>query len=139
MLIGASSALKLNYRPPAGTVPWHSAASRPTWDTPDHPVNYYVPNFGVDHNILTTMNSLKIAERGAKKELKANFAQMEKPKDMRIVDLGKDEDVMNAALSIKESETENNKVMAIDLVQKPVQYKTAFVQDSEIGETNDSL
>ena len=64
---------------------------------------------------------------------------MEKPKDMRIVDLGKDEDVMNAALSIKESETENNKVMAIDLVQKPVQYKTAFVQDSEIGETNDSL
>ena len=106
VLFGAASAINLNYRPPAGTVPWHSASSRPTWDTPDYPTNYYVPNFGVDHNILTTMNSLKIAERGAKKSLKANFAQMDKPTDMRVIDLGQDEEIKNSLAAISESELE---------------------------------
>ena len=59
----------------------------------DYPVNYFIPNFGTDHNILTTFNSLKIAEKGAKKTLKASFAQSDEPKDLRIPDLGADEDV----------------------------------------------
>jgi len=79
VLVGTASAVQLGYRPTAGSVPWGGAASRPEWDTPPYPVNYYIPNFGVDHNILTTLNSLKIAEKGAKKELKAAFAQSDAP------------------------------------------------------------
>ena len=62
LLISNASAVQNRFRPTPGSVPWGSAATRPTWDTPDYPVNYFVPNLGVDHNILTTMNSLKIAE-----------------------------------------------------------------------------
>ena len=64
LMLSTTSAVKTTFRPTAGSVPWGGAASRPTWDTPDYPVNYYIPNFGMDHNILTTMNSLKIAEKG---------------------------------------------------------------------------
>jgi len=65
LLLSGTSAVKMHFRPTTGSVPWGpGAAARPTWDTPDYPVNYYIPNFGMDHNILTTMNSLKIAEKG---------------------------------------------------------------------------
>jgi len=50
------------------------------------------------------MNSLKIAERTAKKTLKANFAQADAPKDIRIPDLGQDEEVKNSLAAINESE-----------------------------------
>jgi len=79
LMVATSSAVQLQYRPTAGSVPWGGAASRPEWDTPPYPVNYYIPNFGMDHNILTTMNSLKIAEQGAGKKLKAAFAQSDAP------------------------------------------------------------
>jgi hypothetical protein len=75
LLFASTSAIKNTYRPTAGSVPWGSAAARPTWDTPDHPVNYFVPNLGVDHNILTTQNSLRIAESESKTQLNAKFAQ----------------------------------------------------------------
>jgi len=57
----------------------------------------------MDHNILTTMNSLKIAEKGAQKTLKATFAQSDEPSDLRIPDLGQDEDVKFSLAAIKES------------------------------------
>ena len=34
LLISNVSAVSLSYRPPEGSVPWHGAAVRPTWDTP---------------------------------------------------------------------------------------------------------
>merc|ERR1712032_123900 len=103
------SAVQLGFRPTAGSVPWGGAATRPTWDTPDYPVNYYIPNFGLDHNMLTTMNSLKIAEAGAGKKLKASFAQNDAPGDLRTPDLGVDEDVKFAQQSIAESQKESGK------------------------------
>ena len=114
-LLGAVTSVKVGFRPPPGSVPWTHPASRPTWDTPNYPINYYVPNFGVDHNILTTMNSLKIAERGAKKSLRASFAQNDRPKDLRTPDFGQDLDVKNALASIKDSEKENKHEFKIDL------------------------
>ena len=50
-LLASSNAVQLEYRPPKGTVPWHKAISRPSWEKPDYPVNYSVPNFGVDNDI----------------------------------------------------------------------------------------
>ena len=95
LLVSSGSAIQIKYRPPDGTVPWTNGASRPTWDTPDYPVNYYIPNFGVDHNILTTLNSLKIAENGAKMQMKAKFDSTKTP-DLKTPDLGKDEEVKMA-------------------------------------------
>jgi hypothetical protein len=92
LMLSGASATKLQYRPTAGSVPWGGAAARPEWDTPPYPVNYYIPNFGADHNILTTMNSLRIAEKSNGKALKASFAQNDIT-DMRMPDLGADEDV----------------------------------------------
>ena len=105
LLFSGVSAVQIKYRPPNGTVPWTGVATRPTWDTPDYPVNYYIPNFGVDHSILASMNSLRIAEKEEKKELKAKFVQESSP-DMRIPDLGKDEDVKNSLASIDETQKE---------------------------------
>lgn len=140
LLIGSTSAVKLGYRPPAGSVPWGGAASRPEWDTPPYPVNYYIPNFGMDHNILTTMNSLKIAEKGAHKELKASFAQNDAPVDMRIPDLGADEDVKFSLAAIKETQKETGKeVHAQELAQAPVQYAQSMGKDLEIADSVGSL
>jgi hypothetical protein len=104
LMLASTSAVKLQFRPTTGSVPWGGSASRPEWDTPPYPVNYYIPNFGEDHNILTTLNSLKIAEKTAGKSLKASFAQNDAPADMRIPDLGADEDVRFSLAAIKESQ-----------------------------------
>jgi len=108
-MLSSSSAVKMAFRPTAGSVPWGGAATRPTWDTPDYPVNYYIPNFGMDHNVLTTMNSLKIAEKTQKKSLKASFAQDETAADLRTPNLGADEDVKFSLAAIQESQKESGK------------------------------
>lgn len=71
-LLFAKSTEAARFRPTAGSVPWGPApASRPNWKDVDGdkdvPRDYFVPNFGVDHNILTTQNSLRIAEAQGKK------------------------------------------------------------------------
>ena len=61
-LVNSTEAVR--FRPTPGSVPWGPApAEVPTWHTPDYPVNYFVPNFGVDHNILTTQENLRNAEK----------------------------------------------------------------------------
>merc|ERR1719263_1253655 len=93
LMLSSASAVKMGFRPPNGSVPWGGAATRPTWDTPDYPVNYYIPNFGMDHNILASMNSLRIAEKQLKKEgEKKNFTKEATP-NLKTPDLGKDEEV----------------------------------------------
>jgi len=140
LMFTSASAIQHRYRPTAGSVPWGGAATRPTFDTPDYPVNYYIPNFGMDHNILTTMNSLKIAEKGAKKELKATFAQNDAPADLRIPDLGKDEDVVFSLAAINESQKESGKQLkGVEFAQAPVAYAQAGVQDSDVTDSMDSL
>jgi len=127
------------YRPPDGSVPWGGAATRPTWDTPDYPVNYYIPNFGLDHNILTTFNSLKIAESGAGTKLKAAFAQNAQ-EDMRIPDLGPDEDVKLSQAAINEAQKENGKeIKGVTFAQEPVQYAQSSGFDVDINDSNSNL
>ena len=59
-----TSALK--FRPPEGSVPWHEAADRPVFTDPGklgtYPVNYFVPNFGEDEDMKTTVSNAAIAE-----------------------------------------------------------------------------
>ena len=51
------------------------------------------------------MNSLKIAEKTAKKTLDAKFGK-DKPKDLKTIDLGADEEVKQSLASISESQKE---------------------------------
>jgi hypothetical protein len=58
-LLFAKSTEAARFRPTAGSVPWGpKPATRPTWHDVDGDANvprdYFIPNFGVDHNILTT-------------------------------------------------------------------------------------
>jgi hypothetical protein len=50
----ATGASAIKFRPPEGSVPWHLPLTVPEFEQPDHPVNYPVPDFGVDHEILNT-------------------------------------------------------------------------------------
>jgi len=40
---------------------------------PKWPVNYAVPNFGKDHDIIATQNSIADQEKAMKKEIQATF------------------------------------------------------------------
>ena len=45
----------LQYRPTAEAAPWYKEQSTGnTWLDPTWPVNYAVPNFGKDHEIIST-------------------------------------------------------------------------------------
>ena len=86
------------------------------------------------------MNSLKIAEKGAKKSLKASFAQSDTPKDMRIPDLGVDEDIKNATEAIGEAQKESGKKMSgVNFGQAPVRYAQSTGPDSDIADATNSI
>lgn len=42
------------FRPLDGTVPWHKEVSQATWVKPDWDVGYFIPNFGVDSDVVDT-------------------------------------------------------------------------------------
>ena len=47
-------AKKSHFRPLEGTAPWYKMASHASWVDPDWDVNYPVPDFGVDRDIIAT-------------------------------------------------------------------------------------
>lgn len=52
-----SSAIK--FRPPEGSVPWHEAAKKPeVTDPKDHDINYFIPNFGGDGEIASSLKNM---------------------------------------------------------------------------------
>ena len=46
LILGSVECVKISYRPPEGTVPWHKKISSSTWEDPDWKIDYFVPNFG---------------------------------------------------------------------------------------------
>ena len=69
-------ASKASFRPYAGTAPWYKVASEATWVTPDWNVGYTVPNFGVDHDIVSTQAHIAAAETKLSHKLYANLGQV---------------------------------------------------------------
>ena len=47
-------AAQSKFRPIPGTNPWHKDKAEKYFEKPDYPVDYKVPNFGVDKDIKTT-------------------------------------------------------------------------------------
>ena len=96
-------------RPPEGSVPWHnSTVSEPSWTKPDWDVDYFVPDFGPDQDVIDAKKSIKSAEKKFKKTFRASFDEKdtkasyyaENPRDYFVPDFGADEDVKNVKASI---------------------------------------
>jgi hypothetical protein len=80
-----------------------------------HPLNYFVPDFGRDHDISSTYNSLKAAEGITKKEWIYKKPESDKnpdgssKTDYRIPDFGLEEDMKQSAASISQQEAIHGK------------------------------
>jgi len=103
----------VRFRPPEGSVPWHNTTvSEPTWSKPDWDVNYFVPDFGPDQDVIDTKKDIQVAEKQLKTKLNASFnaTELEKkfyaenPRDYFVPNFGADEDMINVKDSIKLSE-----------------------------------
>ena len=64
LLTEETSAHHATFRPIPGTNPWHGEVLKNP--VVEFPHNYFVPNFGVDHEILTTHSNMDKAEKKLK-------------------------------------------------------------------------
>lgn len=104
-LSGDAQAVK--YRPIPGTGPWHKLASHSTWEKPDWPVNYFVPNFGQDSDVNTTQAHLEAAETSVGTKMKASFKQPKgHPTDYFVPNFGQDENIKQSLANTAQSETD---------------------------------
>lgn len=101
-------ALKTKYRPPAGSNPWHKEVKSNTWVAPDWDVNYFVPDFGVDNDVLNTQKHLADSEGKLGHKLFATFKKSEgHPVDYFVPNFGADQnDVRLTQSNIEEAEQE---------------------------------
>ena len=101
----STSAVKISYRPPDGSVPWHLPISVPDFEeVGSHPVNYFVPDFGVDSDIINATNAISQSEKVLKKNLHASFKAdkptVATPRNYFVPDFGVDHDIMITTNSI---------------------------------------
>ena len=106
LLTTKAAAIKLDYRPTAGSVPWEKPASRPSWEDPPYPHNYFVPNFGEDRDMKLTAMNLAKAEKEVNHTLKASFDKPKPPADYTIPDFGVDRDIITTQRNIADTEKE---------------------------------
>jgi len=70
----------------------------------DTPRNYVVPDFGVDHDIIATTNSISQTEAVMDKKFTANFGAnapgVATPRNYVVPDFGVDHDIINVGSAI---------------------------------------
>ena len=137
------SAIKSKYRPPAGTNPWHHAASVPTWEKPDWNVNYHVPSYGADRDMKLTMENLKLAEQEVGHKLKSSFKKPKShPMNYKVPNFGVDGDVLETQKSLKVAEKENGHKLKASFKKPwhPSSYPVPnFGVDSDIVDTQNHI
>ena len=104
------------FRPIPGTVPWDKAVSRPSWENPDYPTNYFVPNFGEDHEIKLSKMNLQRAEEEVGHTMKASFDKAKPPADYRVPDFGVDSEVKNLQSSLGAAEKQLGRTWNLSLL-----------------------
>lgn len=75
----------------------------------DHPVDYFVPDFGLSHEIRYTDNNIKNAESQFNRTLSVSFDQTknkENPRDYVVPDFGVDQDIIDAQADIGWAQTD---------------------------------
>jgi len=72
--------------------------------TVDTPRDYFVPDFGVDHDIAYTENNIKMAETAIGHEMIADFgfdkSTVDTPRNYFVPDFGLDEDIAGVVSSL---------------------------------------
>jgi|TARA_B110001450_G_C17541806_1_gene448919 hypothetical protein len=100
LLSNEVSAVMLQYRPYAGSVPWHIPVTTPGFENPEFNANYPVPDFGVDHDILNVSSAIKQSEKALKKKLVADFgataSTVATPRNYVVPDFGVDQDIIRS-------------------------------------------
>lgn len=101
-------AVKIGFRPIDGTVPWHEGPKLPEWvDPKDYPINYFVPHFGVDSDILANQQHTAQAEGLLSHTMKATFKKPDAPKrDYFVPHFGEEEDIITTKEHIAAAEKE---------------------------------
>ena len=93
----AESADAIQYRPLPGTAPWHQKVNASSWIDPDWDIDYFVPNFGLDRDIKTSLKNVKETEAELGHKLTFSFKKpKEDPKDYYVPNFGLDEDIKNS-------------------------------------------
>ena len=114
-LVGVACA----YRPPTGSNPWHKSADDiaasgwPFSKGDPSKLNYFVPNFGNDRDMINTANSIKWAEDKTKKKwkvpTKAELKKADYPKDYFVPNFGLDKDILATQSIIEKLEKKHGK------------------------------
>jgi hypothetical protein len=73
--------------------------------TKGYPMDYFVPNFGKDHDIGTTDTSLSIAEKQLGHKLTINALPKSDAKDYFVPNFGVDKDIADTSASLDQSES----------------------------------
>jgi hypothetical protein len=109
------------FRPVAGSAPWHLDVTTPEFENPGHPVNYSVPDFGVDQDIKNVSGAIAQSEKKLNKKLHADFGATDSnvatPRNYVVPDFGKDQDIIRTQGSISQSEKVLGKKMKADFSQ----------------------
>merc|ERR1719454_2632582 len=104
----STSAVSLKYRPPEGSVPWTKPLTVPNFEVvKTHPVDYFVPDFGVDTDIINVTDAISQSEKTLKKQLHADWKATKNPvnpRDYFVPDFGIDHDIEHVQHSIEISE-----------------------------------
>ena len=101
---------KVDYRPPAGTAPWYKTATENSWIKPTWKVDYFVPNFGVDHDIKTTQAHIAETEKNLKHKFTATFKKPKgHPVDYFVPNFGLDHDILASKKHMADLEKKHGK------------------------------
>jgi hypothetical protein len=105
LLLAVVSADQLDFRPPAGSAPWYKTAKPTSLTKPGYPINYFVPNFGLDVDIKRTHKSIRQAEKEYKTEIKASFKKPKgHPVDYFVPNFGMDRDIKVSLNNLEKAE-----------------------------------
>ena len=100
-------AMKLKYRPLAGTAPWHKDAEANSWVKPTWDVDYFVPNFGVDPEVSNIAASIAETEKLMGKTFDLPSEESQKPAyktGYTVPNFGTDHDILNVKDAISKTE-----------------------------------
>ena len=95
-----ASTTAITFRPVSSeSAPWEKKAITPGMLKPDFPINYPVPNFGVDSDIIASKTNLKNTEKLLGKKLHADFGQTANPVNPRnyvVPNFGVDHQILDS-------------------------------------------
>lgn len=95
----------------------------------DHPVDYFVPDFGKDHDIVASLADTKLEEKRLKHKI--NFMNeplpYDHPKNYKVADFGVDQDILATQKNIKGAEESLDK----DWVMPAKGYTVGWAMDNK--------